>query len=136
MHHYIPPTIFHIALLVEYKMACEKVALLLLAFAMTLTMPSFDPAFAEQDWHTIKLEVFRDCRTLIRKGNTPGTTTSRCCHALETHDVNVLCQHVDNVDEQTISPKKLVTVARACGINFDKNRTKHCGSKYSKGNVL
>ena len=54
-----------------------------------------------QSWTGIPLSLGYSettaCRTLIYKGNTPGTTTSRYCHALEMHDVNVLCQHVDNV---------------------------------------
>ena len=53
------------------------------------------------------------------------------CQALEHEDVDGICEHLDVLEEESVSPIKLVKVIRGCGHRF-KPTTHKCGSKYDK----
>ena len=111
----------------SYMMVFRKSAPALMAFVIVLTVLSFDPAIAETDWYTIKAKVFKACHNMIKQG--PGSSdepTLRCCQSFIREDVDGICEHLNDLDDQTVL-KKLVKAIRDCDKSF-KSTTKHCAS--------
>ena len=87
-------------------MVFRKSAPALMAFVIVLTVLSFDPAIVETDWFTIKAKVFKACHNMIKQG--PGSSdepTLRCCQSFIREDVDGICEHLNDLDDQTVLKK-------------------------------
>jgi hypothetical protein len=91
-----------------------KGTLQLVVFVLVFSMFTTHQTCAEQECYQDKIKVKNDCKKTITKQGRYIAPSPLCCHVVEASDIACICRILLPEDEDEISPKKLVRLAKDC----------------------